>query len=104
MSVTIRPVTGKADRKRFVDVAYRLNAADPNWIPPLRAEAFELITPGKNPFYEHAKQQLFLAPPGPPVIPEQVLADVVVRAGEPLAVERALPRRRQTNQDHTFHW
>ena len=61
MAVTIRPVAGKADRKRFVDLAYRLNAGDPNWIPPLRMEALELITPGKNPFYEHAEQQLFLA-------------------------------------------
>jgi hypothetical protein len=61
MSLVIRPVAGKADKKRFVDVAYALNAKDPNWIPPLRMEALELITPGKNPFYEHAEQQLFLA-------------------------------------------
>jgi len=61
MSVTIRPVTGKADRKRFVELTYKLNAGDPNWVPPLRMEALELVTPGKNPFYEHAEQQLFLA-------------------------------------------
>ena len=62
--VTIRPVTTKADKKHFVDLAYQLNAKDPNWIPPLRMEAMELITPGKNPFYEHAEQQLFLAERG----------------------------------------
>lgn len=61
MTVTIRPVASKADRKRFVDLAYTLNASDPNWVAPLRTEALELITPGKNPFYEHAEQQLFLA-------------------------------------------
>jgi len=61
MSINIRPVAGKADRKRFVEISYRLNAKDPNWVPPLRVEALELITPGKNPFYEHAEQQLFLA-------------------------------------------
>src|SRR5687767_9003850 len=64
MSVTIRPVTGKADRKRFVELTYKLNAGDPNWVPPLRMEALELVTPGKNPFYEHAEQQLFLAERG----------------------------------------
>ena len=64
MTVTIRPVASKADRKRFVDLAYKLNAADPHWVPPLRMEALELITPGKNPFYEHAEQQLFLAERG----------------------------------------
>ena len=60
-AITVRPVTTGADKKRFVDLAYRLNAHDPNWIPPLRMEAMELVTPGKNPFYEHADQQLFLA-------------------------------------------
>ena len=61
MSITVRAVSSGADRKRFVDLAYRFNASDPNWIPPLRMEALELVTPGKNPFYEHAEQQLFLA-------------------------------------------
>jgi len=64
MALVIRPVAGRADRKRFVDLAYTLNANDPNWVPPLRVEALELITPGKNPFYEHAEQQLFLAERG----------------------------------------
>ena len=59
--VIITPVSGKADRKAFVDLAYHLNASDPNWVPPLRMEAEELITPGKNPFFEHADVQLFLA-------------------------------------------
>lgn len=59
--LNVRPVENKGDRKAFVDLSYRLNGQDPNWIPPLRAEAAELITPGKNPFYEHADQQLYLA-------------------------------------------
>jgi len=61
MTVTIRPVSSPADRKRFVDIAFRLNRGDVNWVPPLRSEALELISPGKNPFYEHAEQQLFIA-------------------------------------------
>ena len=59
--VIITPVSGKADRKAFLDLAYRLNASDPCWVPPLRMEAEELITPGKNPFFDHANVQLFLA-------------------------------------------
>ena len=59
--VIITPVSGKADRKAFVDIVYRLNRADPSWVPPLRMEAEELITPGKNPFFGHAHVQLFLA-------------------------------------------
>ncbi|NKJ42859.1 hypothetical protein FHT17_003036 [Novosphingobium sp. SG916] len=59
--VVITPVANKAERAAFVDLAYRINAADPNWVPPLRMEAMELVTPGKNPFFEHADVQLFLA-------------------------------------------
>ena len=59
--IVIAPVSGKADFGAFIDLAYRINASDPNWVPPLRAEVVELLTPGKNPFHEHAKVQLFLA-------------------------------------------
>lgn len=59
--ISIEPVTGKRQFGAFVDLAYRINAADPNWVPPLRSEVVELLTPGKNPFHEHAKVQLFLA-------------------------------------------
>lgn len=66
--VIITPVSGKGDRKAFIDLTYRLNAGDPAWVPPLRMEAEELITPGKNPFFEHADVQLFLARRGPAVV------------------------------------
>ena len=59
--LVIAPVTSKNERKSFVDLAYRLNASDPNWVPPLRMEAMELVTPGKNPFFDHADVQFFLA-------------------------------------------
>lgn len=59
--INIRPVKSKADIKAFVDLPYRLYADDPNWVPPLRGEAFGLITPGKNPWFEHGEAQFFLA-------------------------------------------
>lgn len=59
--IEIIPVTTKADRREFIDLAYRLNDGDPNWVPPLRAEAMDLITPKKNPWFEHGAAQLFLA-------------------------------------------
>ncbi len=61
---TIRPVITKADRKAFVDLPYRLYANDPNWVPPLKDEVHGLITPGKNPWFEHGEAQLFLAESG----------------------------------------
>ncbi|MCX7284612.1 MAG: N-acetyltransferase [Novosphingobium sp.] len=66
--IVITPVSGKADKKAFIDIAYRLNASETNWVPPLRMEAEELITPGKNPFFDHADVQLFLARRGGAVV------------------------------------
>jgi GNAT superfamily N-acetyltransferase len=54
-------VLSKADRAAFVDLPFRLYAGDPNWVPPLRDEVKALITPGRNPWFEHGEAQLFLA-------------------------------------------
>ncbi len=59
--ILISPVVGKADLKAFVDLPWRLYANDPAWVPPLKAEVYGLLTPGKNPFFEHAEAQYFLA-------------------------------------------
>ena len=59
--INVAPVTGKTDLNAFIDLAYRLNRSDPNWVPPLRNEVVELLTKGKNPFFDHADVQLFLA-------------------------------------------
>jgi hypothetical protein len=59
--LTIRPVSSKADKKAFVELAYRFNLADPNWVPELKMEERGLITPGKNPWFEHGEAQFFLA-------------------------------------------
>ncbi|MBY0520368.1 MAG: N-acetyltransferase [Sphingomonas sp.] len=63
-ALSIRPVVSHADRKAFVDIAFRLNADDPNWVPPLKSEAIGLITPEKNGWFSHAKAQLFIAERG----------------------------------------
>jgi GNAT superfamily N-acetyltransferase len=60
-AIAIRQVSTKADRTAFVELPYRLYANDPNWVPPLRRDIYELLTPGKNPWYEHGEQQMFLA-------------------------------------------
>ena len=59
--LSIRPISSKADRKKFVDLPFRLFKDDPNWVPPLKGEALGLITPEKNGWFSHAEAQLFLA-------------------------------------------
>ncbi|MGE3690555.1 MAG: N-acetyltransferase [Novosphingobium sp.] len=59
--IVITPVSGKSDREAFVDFGFAINAADPNYAPNLHGEEVSKFTPGKNPFFEHARCQLFLA-------------------------------------------
>src|SRR5437899_10021838 len=62
--VIIRPVQNKKDKKAFVDFAWEVYRDDPAWVPPLKDEVHGLITPGKNPWFEHARAQLWLAERG----------------------------------------
>ena len=59
--VTVRPVANSTDRKAFVDFAWDAYKDDPAWIPPLKDEVHGLLNPKKNPWFEHAKAQLWLA-------------------------------------------
>ena len=61
MSLDVRPVASPAERRAFVELAYALNASDPNWVPPLKDEVRGLIDPNKNPWFEHAEAEFFLA-------------------------------------------
>jgi hypothetical protein len=65
---SIRPVVSKADRKQFVDFAWEVYANDPAWIPPLKDEVHGLLDPKKNPWFEHARAQLWLAERGGKVV------------------------------------
>jgi hypothetical protein len=67
-SLTVSPVRSKAEKKEFVDLQYRLNRDDPSWVPPLRDEVNGLLTPGKNPWFEHAEAELFLARRGTRIV------------------------------------
>lgn len=64
----VRPVAGKRDTKAFIDIAYRLNAGDPAWVPPLKDEVAATISPKKNGWFSHADGQLFLAERGGQVV------------------------------------
>jgi len=57
----VTPVSSKPDRKAFIELVYRLNANLPHWVPPLREDVRELLDARKNPFFEHAEMELFLA-------------------------------------------
>lgn len=57
----VSPVRTRAERQAFVDLAWRVYRDDPHWVPPLKAEVHGLLDRRKNPWFEHAEAELFLA-------------------------------------------
>ena len=68
-ALKIGVVSTARDLREFIDLAYRLNAADPAWVPPLRIDIRARLSREKNPFFEHGEADYFLgalAPAGGP--------------------------------------
>jgi hypothetical protein len=57
----IVPVRSTKDMNRFLDLPARIYEAYPQWVPPLRSDERDLLTPGAHPFWERAERELFLA-------------------------------------------
>jgi GNAT superfamily N-acetyltransferase len=57
----VRAARDRRDLKRFIDLPYRLHARDPVWVPPLRRDVELLLSRARNPFFEHAEAEYFLA-------------------------------------------
>ena len=69
--MTVKPVRGRADRKRFIDLPWKIYRGDSNWVPPLKASVRELLDVNRHPFYaggREAEMELFLAWDGPDVV------------------------------------
>ena len=64
MSVNVRQIDSKADRKKFAKVPWVAHRNNPQWVPPLLADVLDTINPRKNPFFEHGEAALFLAERG----------------------------------------
>ncbi|MEM9820940.1 MAG: hypothetical protein AAF985_07700 [Bacteroidota bacterium] len=48
-------------KKKFIDFPHDLYAEDPNYVPEIHLAQKELMSPQKNPFFQHSKVQLYLA-------------------------------------------
>jgi hypothetical protein len=59
-SVTIKPVRGRRELKRFVKVPFGLRRNDPQWVAPLVFERMEFLNREKNPWFEHGEAELFI--------------------------------------------
>src|SRR3954451_18795141 len=61
MAVEVRPVRSRRDLMRVIKLPYRLYKGQPNWVPPLIYERQKHLDREKNPFFEHAEAEYFLA-------------------------------------------
>ena len=59
--IEIVAVAGRRALGRFIRLPERLNRADPLYVTPLRSERRAALTPGGNPFFEHADASYWLA-------------------------------------------
>jgi hypothetical protein len=59
--IRIEPVSDKRGRADFVDLGRAFSDRLPHFVPQIRSEQLELVDPGKNPFFGHARVQLFIA-------------------------------------------
>ena len=61
MSVEVRPVQSQSDLMRFIKLPWRLYRNSPRWVPPLISERKHHLDRDKNPFFQHAEAEYFLA-------------------------------------------
>jgi hypothetical protein len=59
--ISIVPVKTPKELKVFINFPFELYKHNRYWVPPLKAEVHKLFDRTKNPFWEHAQRELFLA-------------------------------------------
>ena len=61
MSVEIRRVATRRDLNTFVHLPWAIYRNHPLWVPPLKFDVRNRLDRAKNPFFEHAEAEYFLA-------------------------------------------
>src|ERR671935_1241064 len=57
---SVRAVRGRRDLERFIKLPFRLHRGTP-WVPPLPFERRQFMDRAKNPYFEHAEAEYFIA-------------------------------------------
>jgi hypothetical protein len=57
----VRPLRGRRELNAFIRLPWRLYRGSANWVPPLISERKRHLSRGRNPFFEHAEAEYFLA-------------------------------------------
>jgi hypothetical protein len=59
--LVIKEVRTKKDKRRFIYLPSKVHKKDPNWLPPIYSDEWELFDEKKNKSYQHADTVLYLA-------------------------------------------
>jgi len=59
--IKIRTVSSKKDLMTFIKFPWKIYKNDPNWVPPLLMDKMKILNKEKNPFFQHAEAEYFLA-------------------------------------------
>lgn len=59
-SITVEEASSRSDRRKFIDLPYRLYRNNPDWVPPLRMDVAHALST-RNAFFEHGQIATFLA-------------------------------------------
>lgn len=65
--ITVSPVRDSRDLEVFIDLPWEIYAESEMWVPPLKNDVRDILTE-KNPFWQHAEKELFLAKLGGRVV------------------------------------
>ena len=66
--VSVVTVQTTRQMKAFVDFPWDLYRDDPHWIPPVKSQVIQLLTPGRHPFWTFSRRELFLAMRGTEIV------------------------------------
>jgi len=58
--LTVRPVRGRRDLRRFIKLPFRLHSDHELWVPPLISERRRFLDRKRNPYFDHAEAEFFL--------------------------------------------
>ena len=64
----IKPVETLEERKSFLSFPWKVYKDNPYWVPPFFSERLHFTDPEKNPFFENAEAQLYMALRGDDIV------------------------------------
>jgi len=67
-SLVIKPVETVEDRKALLSFPWTVYKDNPFWVPPIFSERMHFTDPEKNPFFQHAEAQFYMALRGEEIV------------------------------------